>query len=112
MDMMPFFIPFGQSGMDAGVAQAGSTAGAVIVDVRTPDEYAQGHVPGAVNLPLQALDAGRAFRRVAPTPSTPIYLYCASGARSDQAARVARRAGYTNVTNMGGIASYSGKIVR
>lgn len=74
-------------------------AGAKVVDVRTPGEFARGAFPGAVNIPLGAL-AGR----LGEIPKgRPVVLYCASGMRSASAARVLRRAGYADVVNAGGL---------
>lgn len=64
--------------------------GAVIVDVRTPGEFAAGHVRGAVNVPLDALPGTLDRAR-------PVILYCASGARSAKAAKRLRAAAYTVV---------------
>lgn len=74
-------------------------AGAKVVDVRTPREFAAGAYPGAVNIPLAALAS-----RLAEIPrSRPVVVYCASGLRSASAARVLRRAGYAEVLNGGGL---------
>jgi phage shock protein E len=74
-------------------------AGATVVDVRTPGEFARGHHAGAVNVPLGALPG-----RLAEIPrDRPVVLYCASGARSASAARLLRRAGYVDVVNAGGL---------
>ena len=75
-------------------------AGAKIVDVRTPDEFADEAYPGAVNIPLSAL-ASR-LGELGPKDG-PIVLYCASGARSAQAARALAQQGFTNVVNAGGL---------
>jgi rhodanese-related sulfurtransferase len=74
-------------------------AGAKIVDVRTPGEFARGAYPGAVNIPLQGL-AGR-LREI--PKDRPVVVYCASGMRSASAARVLARAGYARVLNAGGL---------
>jgi phage shock protein E len=74
-----------------------------IVDVRTPEEFAAGHVPGALNLPLQQL-AGRQAE-LGPK-STPITLYCRSGARSATAAALLARAGFTRVTDIGAMSNW------
>jgi len=74
-------------------------AGAHLVDVRTPQEYAQGALPGAVNVPLQTLLAG--MQRL--DPSSPVILYCASGMRSQQAAQALSLFGRTQVHDLGGI---------
>ena len=58
--------------MDAGVEQYRQTPGALLLDVRTEGEYAEGHVPGAKNLPLQALEG---IAALAPAKDTPLYVY-------------------------------------
>ena len=84
-----------------------STEGAVLLDVRTPGEYAEGHIPGSVNISLQTIDKAA---RVIENKNTPIFLYCRSGARSRQAADMLRHMGYEDITDMGGIARYRGKV--
>jgi phage shock protein E len=74
-------------------------SGAVIVDVRTPDEFRDGAYPGAKNIPL-----GDLGRRLSEIPKDkPVVLYCASGARSSSAARAMKQAGYADVINAGGL---------
>jgi phage shock protein E len=75
-------------------------AGARIVDVRTPAEYAEGAYPKAVNIPLAVLAAR--MSELEPKNAA-IVLYCASGARSAQAARLLRQAGFTDLVNAGGL---------
>ncbi len=72
--------------------------GAVIVDVRTPQEFAGGHVPGAINLPVEAIAQ---WGDTLPKDK-PVYLYCRSGNRSRQAAEYLKRKGYTNLYNLEG----------
>jgi len=86
--------------MAASSVKAMIDGGARVVDVRTPDEFADGAYPGAVNIPLASL-ASRAGE-LGPKDG-PIVLYCASGARSAQAARLLKQAGFTNVVNAGGL---------
>ena len=75
-------------------------AGARVVDVRTPAEFRDGAYKGAINIPLATLPA----RMMELEPrSTPLVLYCASGARSGQAARLLKQAGWTDVVNAGGL---------
>jgi phage shock protein E len=75
-------------------------AGAKIIDVRTPQEFAGSSYPKAKNIPLADLPS-----RVADVPrDKPIVLYCASGARSSRAARILKRAGFTEVINAGSLA--------
>jgi phage shock protein E len=73
-------------------------AGALLVDVRSPAEFAGGHIEGAINVPLQGL-ATRLEQF--GEKQRPIILYCASGVRSSSAAGVLRRAGYAKVDNLG-----------
>lgn len=76
--------------------------GALLLDVRTPGEYAAGHVDGAVNIPVQEL--GARIREVGPT-SRKVVVYCRSGARSASATGMLRVAGY-DVTDVGGMSNY------
>ena len=96
-------------GMDEGVREFRETPGAVLVDVRTPAEYAEGHVEGSVNLPLDSL-SGIAER--IPDRDTPLFLHCASDARSGRAAAFLSQMGYTKVKNIGGILRYRGRKVK
>jgi phage shock protein E len=75
-------------------------AGAKIVDVRSPGEFADEAYPRAVNIPLNVLPSK--LDELGPKDG-PIILYCASGARSASAARFLKQAGYTNVVNAGGL---------
>ena len=80
---------------------------AILIDVRQPDEYEKGHIPGARSIPLQKL---RDFSLEVTDKDTPIYVYCLSGARSDRAVRALRGVGFTAVTDLGGISSYRGEL--
>jgi phage shock protein E len=69
-----------------------------LIDVRTPGEYAQGHVPGAVNIPLNELD-----RRISEVPSDkPVIVICASGNRSQAGATKIKKSGIEKVYNVQG----------
>jgi len=92
-----------------GVEQYRKTSGAVLLDVRTPQEYAEGHIPGGRNLPLQSIDKAAL---IVDNKDTPLFVHCLSGARSRQATAALKQMGYTNVTNIGGIADYRGKVER
>ena len=76
-------------------------AGAKIIDVRTAGEFADASYPGAVNIPLSELPGK--LGALGPK-DTSIILYCASGARSAQAARLLKQEGFTDVVNAGGLA--------
>ncbi len=85
--------------MATGLVKQKIEAGAVIVDVRTPEEFRDGAYPGALNIPVSNL-AGR----LSEIPKDkPVVLYCASGARSASAARTLKQAGYADVINAGGL---------
>lgn len=73
-------------------------AGAGLLDVRTGGEYRSGHLPGAVNIPVQEL-AGRL--RDAGAKDRPIVVYCLSGARSAQAKRLLEANGFAQVHDLG-----------
>jgi len=75
-------------------------AGARLVDVRTPGEFGGGHLPGAVNIPLDQVSARAAELKEA---GRPVVLYCASGARSGQAKRILVGAGLADVHDLGGM---------
>ncbi len=104
---MGFFDFLKGTDINQGVREFSTTAGAVLLDVRTSSEYAEGHIPGSKNLPLQSIDK---VERMIENKATPIFVHCLSGARSRQAAAVLQQMGYTNVKNIGGIASYTGKV--
>ena len=95
--------------INEGVRRCQETSGAVLLDVRTREEYSQGHIPGSRNLPLG--ETGQ-LAQWAPERSTPLFVYCLSGARSAQATAQLRRMGYEHVTNIGGISGYRGKVER
>ena len=96
-----------QPDINQGVQEYKNAVGAVLLDVRTPQEYREGHIPGSQNVPLQQLDK---VEEVTENKDTVLYVYCRSGARSRQAVSLLKHMGYTNVHNIGGIAAYSGKV--
>ena len=98
-----------QVDINAGIEEYKNTKGAVLVDVRTPDEYRQGYIPESKNVPLQQFTA---IDSVVEDKSTPLFVYCHSGARSRRAATAFERMGYVNVKNIGGIISYRGDLKR
>jgi phage shock protein E len=106
---MGFFDFLKLPDIQQGVREYGETPGAVLLDVRTAEEYREGHIPGSRNLPLDELER---VQKIVQQQDTPVFLYCYSGARSGQAAGILRRMGYTRVKNAGGIAAYRGKVER
>ena len=72
---------------------------ALVIDVRSPGEYASGHVQGAINLPLNCFE--QEIGRVAPDKNVPVMMYCLSGGRSGGACRLMQQLGYQQVINGG-----------
>ena len=78
---------------------------AVIIDVRAPEEYAEGHLEGAINVNLQS---GSFDQEIAEQPLDGAYVvYCRSGNRSAQAASIMTELGFTDVTDAGGVSEAS-----
>ena len=92
--------------IDKCIADA-EAQGITIVDVREADEYAQGHIPGAVNVPLNNLGG---ITKAAPDKTDPLYVYCQSGVRSSRACKRLKSMGYSNAVNIGGISAYHGAV--
>jgi phage shock protein E len=93
-----------RSQKDPATAKAWIAEGAVVIDVRTPDEFSSGHLPNAVNIPVDQL-SGRLDEvgaLVAGDKARSIVMYCASGARSKKSTLALEAAGYTRVVNGGG----------
>lgn len=84
-----------------------NTPGALLLDVRTPEEFAEGRIPGSVNIPLQELPTQVGLP---VDKSTPIFAYCRSGGRSNRAVAFLQKIGYTGARNIGGIMSWTGEI--
>ena len=106
---MGFFNFLKDPDINQGVKEYRATDGAVLLDVRTPDEYRQRHIPGSKNVPLQSIDKVTVMIN---NKATPIFVHCLSGARSRQAAAILQQMGYNNVKNIGGISAYTGKVER
>ncbi len=83
--------------------------GHVIVDVRRPDEFAAGHIPGAICIPNESI--GSEQPEELPDPDQVILVYCRSGNRSKQAAQKLFDMGYTSVYEFGGIIDWTGEVV-
>lgn len=84
----------------AGFAAALKRPGTTIIDVRTPEEFAQGHLPGAVNIDVSSADFG--VRVAALDPSAPYAVYCRSGNRSASALAEMAAVGMTGAYHLGG----------
>ena len=91
--------------INRGLEEYRATPGAILVDVREANEFASGHIPGAVNAPLSTIN------NTTLPKDKPLFLYCLRGTRSKRAARILRSMGYT-VKSIGGIGRYKGELER
>lgn len=82
---------------------------AIILDVRRPDEYQAGHIPGAINIPNETI--GSEELPQLPDKDQRILVYCRSGNRSKQASEKLAALGYTQVLEFGGILDWTGQVV-
>ena len=98
-----------QISMDEAITMMEEESGYIILDVRTPEEFADKHIPGAVNIPNETL--GTEEIPELPNKDQLILVYCRSGNRSKQASEKLADMGYTNVVEFGGINSWPGETV-
>ena len=98
-----------QADINAGVQEFLKTEKAVLLDVRTKQEYESGHIENSENIPLQQIE--KVLAKITDK-NTPLFVYCQSGARSSSATSTLKQMGYLNVANIGGISSYRGKVVK
>ncbi len=104
---MGIFDLFKKNNINSEVQKLKSTPNAVLLDVRTKEEYKEGHIPNSVNIPVDKLEtAPLKFNKEAT-----IFVYCHSGARSSRAVAILNRLGYMNAKNIGGIIDYTGEVV-
>ena len=97
-----------QISMDEALKMMKDEKNYIILDVRRPDEYADGHIPGAINVPNEEI--GAAEIPELPDKAQQIFVYCRSGRRSKEAAEKLVKLGYTNIVEFGGILDYTGEI--
>jgi rhodanese-related sulfurtransferase len=97
--------PPAKAAKDPQTARKMIADGAVVIDVRTIEEFAAGHLPSAVHIPLADLSArmGEVEQLAKSNKATPIVVYCASGNRSGKAKQQLDTAGYQQVVNGGGL---------
>ncbi len=88
------------SAVDVKQAATMQSSGALLLDVREPDEYAQGHAPGAILIPLGQLS--QRLTEIARYKSQPVALICRSGNRSATAQRLLEQAGFSATSNVEG----------
>ncbi|MBR0407783.1 MAG: rhodanese-like domain-containing protein [Clostridia bacterium] len=93
--------------INQGILLYKNTPGAVLVDLRDAEDYAEGHIPGAVNmLPETVREEIAAIAQ----KDTPIFLYCYGGMRSYQAEALLQARGYRHVASIGGFDRYDGEM--
>ena len=97
-----------QISMDEAGAMMAQETGYIILDVRRADEYAAGHIPGAINVANESI--GTDEIRELPDKNQLIMVYCRSGRRSKEAAEKLVKLGYTNIVEFGGILDWKGEI--
>ena len=83
-----------------------ASPGALLLDVREAEEYAAGHIPDAVSVPLSGIE------QAALPEGKPLFLYCLRGTRSRRAAGILKKRGYRDVRSIGGIRGYRGSLER
>lgn len=104
---MAFFDFLRHPDTNALVAEYRNTPGALLIDVRSPQEYSGSRIPDSINIPVENIDK---VDSVAENKDVPLYVYCQSGMRSSQAISRLHHLGYKNAKNIGGIMAYSGKL--
>ena len=101
-------LGYRQISMDEAAAMMKDEKNYIILDVRRPDEFAEGHIPGAINIPNEEI--GTVEIAELSQKSQMILVYCRSGRRSKEASEKLVKLGYTNIVEFGGILDYKGEI--
>ena len=94
--------------MDEAVVMMEEEQGYIILDVRRPDEFAEGHIPNAINVANESIGTDEIAQL--PDKDQLILVYCRSGRRSKEAAQKLVKLGYTNIVEFGGILDWKGEI--
>lgn len=100
---MGVFNIFSKLNINEGVKKFRQTPNAILLDVRTEEEYSETHIDGSTNLPLQKIEIATS---IITDKNKPLFVYCRSGVRSAKAVEILKRMGYTNVNDIGGILDY------
>ncbi len=98
-----------QISMEDAVTRMAEEKNYIILDVRTAEEYASGHIPNAINIPNETIGSEEI-----PNLSDKeqlIFVYCRSGNRSKQASAKLAALGYTNIVEFGGINDWTGETI-
>ena len=102
-------ITYRQVNMDEAITMMDKESGYIILDVRTPEEFADKHIPGAINVANETIGTDEIPEL--PDKDQLILVYCRSGNRSKQASEKLALLGYTNIVEFGGINDWPGEIV-
>ena len=102
-------VSYRQINMDEAITMMEEESSYIILDVRTPEEFADKHIPGAINIPNETI--GTAEIPELPDKDQLILVYCRSGNRSKQASEKLAALGYTNIVEFGGINDWPGETV-
>ena len=100
---MGVFNIFSKLNINEGVKKFRQTPNAILLDVRTEEEYSETHIEGSTNLPLQKIEIATS---IITDKNKPLFVYCRSGVRSAKAVAILKKMGYTNVNDIGGILDY------
>ena len=98
-----------QISMGEAVDMMAQETGYIILDVRRADEFAAGHIPGAINVANESIGTDEIPEL--PDKNQLIMVYCRSGRRSKEASEKLVKLGYTNIVEFGGILDWKGEIV-
>ena len=98
-----------QINMDEAVTMMAQETSYIILDVRRADEFAEGHIPGAINVANESIGTDEIPEL--PDKKQLMMVYCRSGRRSKEAAEKLVKLGYTNIVEFGGILDWKGEIV-
>ena len=98
-----------QISMDEAGTMMERESGYIILDVRTPEEFAEKHIPSAINVPNENIGTDEISQL--PNKDQLIMVYCRSGRRSKEAAKKLVKLGYTNIVEFGGIIDWKGETV-
>ena len=101
-------LGYRQISMNEAVKMMKDEKNYIILDARRPDEFAEGHIPGAINIPNEEI--GTVDIAELPDKSQLILVYCRSGRRSKDASEKLVKLGYTNIVEFGGILDWKGEI--
>ena len=96
--------------MDAAQEIIENETGFILLDVRTKEEFDEGHIPGAICIPNEAIESSELTEL--PDKEQLILVYCRSGRRSKEASQKLADRGYRNVAEFGGILDWKGEVVK